>query len=64
MKHRTRKLMTMQKALHPRDDVDRRYVSRNRGGKGLASIEDSVDASIQQIDDNIEKHKGGLITSI
>ena len=25
---RTRKLMTMHKALHPRDDVDRLYVSR------------------------------------
>ena len=38
--------MTMHKALHPRDDVDRLYVSRREGGRGLASIEDSVDASI------------------
>ena len=43
---RTRKLMTMYKALHPRDDVDRLYVSRKEEGRGLASIEDSVDASI------------------
>ena len=42
----TRKLMTMHKALHPRDDVDRLYVSRKEGGRWLASIEDSVDASI------------------
>ena len=34
-----RKLMTMHKALHPRDD--RLYVSRKEGGRGLASIEDS-----------------------
>ena len=47
MDQRTRKLMTMHKALHPRDDVDRLYVSRKEGGRGLASIEDSVDASIQ-----------------
>ena len=40
--------MTMHKALHPRDDVDRLYVSRKEGGRGLASIEDSVDASIQR----------------
>ena len=26
---RTRKIMTMHKALHPRDDVDRLYVSKN-----------------------------------
>ena len=30
MDQRTRKLMTMHKALHPRDDVDRLYVSRKR----------------------------------
>ena len=51
MDQRTRKLMTMHKALHPRDDVDRLYVSRKEGGRGLASIEDNVDASIQRLED-------------
>ena len=37
----------MHKALHLRDDVDRLYVSRKERGRGFASIEDSVDASIQ-----------------
>ena len=32
--------------------------------RGLASIEDSVDASIQRLEDYIEKHEGGLITAI
>ena len=63
MDQRTRKLMTMHKALHPRDDVDRLYVSRKEGGRGLASIEDSVDTSIQRLKDYIQKHKGGLITA-
>ena len=49
MDQRTRKLMTMHKASHPRDDVDRLYVSRKEGGRGLASLEDSVDASIQRL---------------
>ena len=40
MDQRTRKLMTMHKALHPRDDIDRLCVSRKEGGRGLASIED------------------------
>ena len=53
----------MHKALHPRDDVDRLYVSRKDGGRRLASIEDSVDASIQRLKDYIQKHKGGLITA-
>ena len=39
MDPRTGKLMTMHKALHPRDDVDRLYLSRKKGGKGLVSIE-------------------------
>ena len=56
--------MTMQKALHPRDDVDRLYVSKKEGGRGLASIEDSVDASIQRLEDYMEKHERGLITAI
>ena len=64
MDQRTRKLMTMHKALHPRDDVDRLYVSKKQGGRGLASIEDTVDASIQRLEDYIEKHKRGLITTI
>ena len=64
MDQRTRKLMTMHKALHTRDDIDRLYVSRKEGGKGLASTEDSVEASIQRLKDYIEKHEGGLITAI
>ena len=64
MDQRTRKLMTMHKALHPRDDVDRLYVFRKEEGRGLASIEDPVDASIQRLEDYIEKHERGLITSI
>ena len=64
MDQRTRKLMTMHKALHPRDDVDRLYVSRKEGGRGLVSIEDPTDASIQRLEDNIEKHERWLITTI
>ena len=61
---RTRKLMTVHKALHPRDDVDRLYVPRKEGWWGLASIEDSFDALIQRLEDYIEKHEGGLIIAI
>ena len=55
--------MTMHKALHPRDDGNRLYVSRKEGGRGLVSIEESVDASIR-LEDYIEKHEGGLITTL
>ena len=33
MDQRTRKLMTMHKSLHPRDNVDGLYVSRKEGGR-------------------------------
>ena len=58
-----RKLMTMHKALHPRDDVDRLYVSRKEGERGLASIEDNTDTSIQRHEDNLQNRGGRLITA-
>ena len=64
MNQKTTKLMKMHKASHPRDDIDRLYVSRKERGRGLASIEDRVDASIQRLVDYIQKHDGGLITAI
>ena len=53
--------MTMHKGLHPRDEVDRLYVSRKEGGRALVSIEDSFEASIRRLEEYIEKHEGGLI---
>ena len=55
MDQRTRKLMTMHKALHRRDDVGGLYVSRKEGGRRLASIQDRVDASIHRLKDYIKK---------
>ena len=53
MDQRTRKLMTMLEALHPRDDRD--YIKRKEGRRGLTSIEDSIDILIQQFEDSIKK---------
>ena len=47
--------MTMHKELHLRDDVDRIYVSRKEGGSELGSIKDNLDASVQRLEDYIEK---------
>ena len=51
----------MHKVLHPRHDVDRLYVPRKEGGRGLTTTEDNVDASIQRLNDYIEKCGGRLI---
>ena len=63
MDQRKRKLMSKHKALHPREEVDRLYVSRKEGGRAFDSIEDSVDASIERLEDYIEKREERLITA-
>ena len=42
--------MTMHTALHPRDEVNRLYVSRKESGRGLTSI----DASLKRLEN---KHR-------
>ena len=42
MDTKTRKKMTIYKALHPRADVDRLYLARKKGGRGLLSVENMV----------------------
>ena len=34
--------MTMHNALHPKSNVDRLYISRNEGGRGLHGVEEAV----------------------
>ena len=42
MDRRTRKLLTMHNGLHPRNNVDRLYIPRKEGGRGLMCVEDTV----------------------
>ena len=44
---KTRKLFTFYGALHPKSDVDRLYIPRKEGGRGLISIEDCVELAIR-----------------
>ena len=39
---RTRKFMTMHGALNPKSDIDRVYISREMGGRGLISCEGCI----------------------
>ena len=55
--------MTLHQGLHPRDDINRLYVSRKEGGRGLRSIEDSIDTLIERNEDYIEKCGAWLITA-
>ena len=42
-------LMSIRKALHTRDDIDRLYVSRKEGRRGLTSIEDCIKEPVNYI---------------
>ena len=48
-------LMTMHKALRPKDDID--TICSKKWGRGLVRIEDSVDASIRQLENYNKKSK-------
>ena len=51
---RTRKFLTMHKALHPKDDIDRLYVGRKDGGRGYISIEECVENSVLGLREYVE----------
>ena len=53
--------MTLHKALHPSDILDRKYVSRKEG-RGLIGIEEDVYVSIQRPEDYTENHERRLST--
>ena len=44
MDRKTRKLMTIHGALHPKSDVDRIYIPRGKGGRGLLGCEGCIRA--------------------
>ena len=58
---KTRKLMTMHNALHPKDDVDRLYVKRKDGGRGLSSIEDCVNDAKKELEKYIMQNTERII---
>ena len=62
MDQKANKLMTMHEVLHLREYKDRLYVSRKDGGRGLATIEECVDASVQGLEDYIKRRKEWIIT--
>ena len=46
----TRKLFTIHGALDPKSDVDRLYIPRKKGGRGLISIEDTFELAVSGLE--------------
>ena len=59
-----RKQMTLYNALHPRDDVDRLYVTRKSGGRGLLSVSDVVTLEKHSLTSCVSKSKEPIMVKI
>ena len=58
---KTEKLFTIYGALHPNSDVDRLYIPRKVGGRGLISIEDCVELAIRGLEVYVHGSKERLM---
>ena len=58
---KTRKLFIISGALHPKSDVDRLYIPRKEGGRGLISIENCVELAIRGLQVYVHRSEQILI---
>ena len=59
MDRKTRKMMTMNGMLHPRANVSRLYLPRDEGGRGLISIEQTIETEEHGLSDYVKKTEKG-----
>ena len=53
----------MHKAHHPKDSVDRLYIKRKDGGRGLISIEECVEDAITGLYHDLQNSQERLISA-
>ena len=54
-------MFTLYGALHPKSDVDRLYIPRKEGGRGLISIEDCIELAIRGLEVYVHESEERLI---
>jgi len=64
MDRKTRKLMTMYGAQHPKADVDRLYLKRYDGGRGLLGVEDCVQAEVNSLDKYLRASEENMLKEV
>ncbi|XP_053114405.1 uncharacterized protein LOC128328439 [Hemicordylus capensis] len=52
--HKTRQIMTINHALHPRSDVDRLYLPRSSGGRGMLQVHQTVEEEKRGLEEYIK----------
>ena len=58
---KTRKFLTMYKMHHPKSDVDRLYLSRTEGGRGLIQLEFSYKSTTIGLDKYLQETQDTLL---
>ena len=61
---KTRKLLTIHRAHHPKADVDRLYIKRSEGGRGLLQIEMLHKSELIGMDEYFSKNKDWMIECV
>ena len=61
---KTRKLMTMNGCLHPRSNVDRLYLPRNKGGRGLISVEECVESESRSLQEYVSRSTEWMVNVV
>ena len=61
---KTRKIMTMNRMLHPRSNVGRLYLPRREGGRGLLGIQDCVEQEEMNLSKYINESSEKLLEEV
>ena len=64
MDRKTRKLMTMYGAQHPKADIDRLYLKRREGGRGLLGVENCVQAEVNSLDKYLRASEENMLKEV
>ena len=56
MDREDQKLLTINRVLHPQADIDRLYLKRSEGGRGMIGVEDCVTIETNSLMSYIKQH--------
>ena len=64
MDRKSRKSSTIYRSMHPQSDIDRLYMKRVAGGRGLQSVEDTVEVEEASLAFHLETKEGELLREV